>query len=199
MNTERARRPYRMTARADAAEGTATRILDAAEELFWSRPVQKISLDAVGARAGVTTQTVIRRFGSKEALVAAAANRAVERVVRQRDEAPVGDVAGAVANLLDHYEEMGDRALRLLAEEDTSPTMAEIAEIGRTMHRRWVARTFAPQLARCAPAARRRRLAQLVAVTDVYVWKLLRRDAGLSRPQLARAIEELVLGLEEHP
>ena len=42
-----------------------------------------------------------------------------------------------------------------------------------------------------------RRLAQLVAVCDVYTWKLLRRDAGLSRDQTELAIVELLNPLLE--
>lgn len=198
MNSGTAKRPYRMTARAEAARATGERILDATEELLWSGPVDRMSLDVVAGRAGVTVQTVLRRYGTKDGLVAAAAARAVDRVRRQRDEAPIGDVAGAVANLLDHYEEMGERALRLLAEEAGSPLIAEIAETGRDLHRRWVERTFAPQLAGLRGAAHTRRRAQLVAVTDVYVWKLLRRDAGLSRRQVEQAVRELIDGLEGH-
>jgi AcrR family transcriptional regulator len=198
MNSGVAKRSYRMTARAEEVRATGERILDATEELFWSVPVARMSLDDVASRAGVTVQTVLRRYGSKDGLVAATATRAAERVQRQRDAAPVGDVAGAVANLLDHYEEMGERALRLLAEEAGSPLMAEIAESGRELHRRWVERTFAPQLAGLRGAARVRRRAQLVAVTDVYVWKLLRRDAGLSRRQVEQEMRELIDGLEEN-
>jgi hypothetical protein len=46
------------------------------------------------------------------------------------------------------------------------------------MHAAWCERTFRPPNAR--------RLAQLIAVTDVYTWKLLRRDRGLSRKQTDR-------------
>lgn len=196
MNSGTARRPYRMTARAEGVAATGERILDATEELFWSGPVDQMSLDAVATRAGVTVQTVLRRYGSKDGLVAAAAARAAERVRRQRDTAPVGDVAGAVANLLDHYEDMGERVLRLLAEEAGNPLLAEIAQSGRELHLRWVERTFAPQLAGLRGAERARRRAQLVAVTDVYVWKLLRRDAGLSRTQVEQAVRELIDGLD---
>lgn len=199
MKVETARRPYRMTARAEAAAATGERILDATEALFWAGPVEHIALDGIAAGAGVSVQTVIRRYGSKEGVIAATAQRAAGRVRRQRDEAPVGDVPGAVANLLDHYEEMGERALRLLAEEDTGPTMRKITADGRLLHREWVQRTFAPQLAHLRGATRDRRVAQLVAVTDVYMWKLLRRDAGLSRPQVERALRELIDGLEENP
>jgi hypothetical protein len=44
---------------------------------------------------------------------------------------------------------------------------------------------------------RRRRLAQLVAICDVYVWKLLRRDARLSRKQTELALIEMLTPLIE--
>ena len=44
---------------------------------------------------------------------------------------------------------------------------------------------------------RRRRLAQLVSICDVYTWKLLRKDAGLSRRQTELALIELLQPLME--
>lgn len=186
------RRPYRMVARAESAAATGERILDAAVEVFWELPGEQISLDEVARRAGVSVQTVIRRFGGRDALMASAAEREAERVGRQRDEAPVGDPARAVRVLVDHYEAMGDRVLRLLAEEERVPRLREIADRGRLVHREWCARVFAPALAGRAGVERRRRLAQLVAICDVYTWKLLRRDAGLSRRQTELALVELL-------
>jgi AcrR family transcriptional regulator len=186
------RRPYRMVARAEAVAATGERILDAAVEVFWELPSDQISLDEVARRAGVTVQTVIRRFGGRDALLAAAAEREAERVRRQRQEAPVGDAAGAVRVLVDHYESMGDRVLRLLAEEERVPGLGEIADRGRALHREWCARVFAAALEGRAGVERRRRLAQLVAICDVYTWKLLRRDAGLSRRQTELALVELL-------
>jgi AcrR family transcriptional regulator len=62
-----------MVARAKAAEATRGKILESARELFAELPYDRVSLDAVAARAGVTVQTVLRRFGSKEDLLAAVA------------------------------------------------------------------------------------------------------------------------------
>jgi len=184
-----------MGARADAAEATGERILDSAVELFWERPTDQIPLDEVASRAGVSVQTVIRRFGSKDGLLAAAVEREAARVGAQRDLAPTGDVAAAVNVLVDHYEELGDRVLRLLAEEDRIPGLREIADRGRLYHRQWCARVFAEALVRLDPRNRKRRLSQLVAICDVYVWKLLRRDAGLSRDQTQLALVELLTPL----
>jgi AcrR family transcriptional regulator len=181
-----------MVARAEAAAATAERILDAALELFWERPRDQISFDEVARRAGVSVQTVIRRFESKDGLFAAAAERETERIRRQRDEAPVGDVGAAVSVLVEHYETLGDRVLRLLAEEERVPGIRELTNKGRELHREWCARVFAPALAGRTGAERRRRLAELVALCDVYTWKLLRRDAGLSRKQTELALVELL-------
>jgi AcrR family transcriptional regulator len=186
-----ARRRYTMGARAAAAAVTHERILESATLEFLTRPYEQVSLEDVATRAGVTVQTVLRRFGSKEALVAAAAAAGLERVQAERDLAPIGNLVGAVHNLMDHYEEWGERVLRMLAQEEQVPPLRNVVDAGRTLHRRWVERTFAPWL-RGARASRGRRLAQLVAVTDVYVWKLLRRDQGLSRSATEQAVFEIV-------
>ena len=186
-----------MVARAEAAEATRDRILDAAVAAFWELDGDGVSLDAVAQRAGVTVQTVIRRFGGRDGLFAAAARREVDRVRSQRDEAPVDDVAGAVRILTDHYERLGDRVLRLLAEEHRVPGLDVVVDTGRAYHRGWCERVFGAALAGRAGVNRDRRLAQLVAVCDVYTWKLLRRDAGLSRRQTERALVELLEPLTE--
>ena len=181
-----------MVARAEAAAATGERILDAAADLFWESPGEQMSLDEVARRADVSVQTVIRRFGGREGLFVALAEREQARVREERDRAPTGDVAAAVSVLLDHYERLGDRVMRLLAEEERVPALKEIVDHGRASHRDWCARVFAPALESRAGAERRRTLAQVVAVCDVYTWKLLRRDAGLSRAQTELALLELL-------
>lgn len=188
-------RPYRMVARAESAAATADRIMDAAVTLFWQQPAAQIRLDQVAGQAGVTVQTVIRRFGTKEDLFAATVRREQARVRQQRDDITPGDVPGAVANLVAHYEELGDRVLRLLAEEQAVPAIKAITDDGRRLHQDWCARAFAPFLASLDDATRKRRFAQFVAICDVYTWKLLRRDLGLSPAQTRLALEEMLTPL----
>ena len=195
---EASQRPYRMAARAEAAAATAERILDAAVEMFTERPYEDVSLDLIAAEAGVTKRTLLRRFESKEALFGVAMQRAVGEMVAHRDAAPVGDVHGAVANVVGQYERWGTNRLRLLAQEDRIPVVAEWVQGGRAYHWDWVARVFAPQLAGLRGAARKRRVAALVALTDVYTWKLLRRDLGLSRADTERTLIDLIDKLEGH-
>jgi AcrR family transcriptional regulator len=188
-----------MKERADAARATATRVLDVAVELFTEQPYEDVSLDDVASRANVTKRTVLRRFGSKDGLFVAAMERAAREMVRQRDAAAVGDVTRAIRNLLEHYERWGANRLRLLAQEDRIATVAEHVDAGRRYHRAWVERTFAPLIERFPQSARKRRVAGLVALTDVYTWKLLRRDLGLSPAETERTLVELISKREGEP
>src|SRR6478609_4282613 len=99
------RRPYRMTSRAEAANATAERIIDAVTELFWERPTDQVVLRDVAERAGVTVQTVLRKYGGKESLLAAAADRAMSRTEAERAVTP-GDLDTAIEVLLEHYEQV---------------------------------------------------------------------------------------------
>jgi len=54
---------------------TEAKLLDAAEELFFSHGIATTPIDAVLARAGVSAATLYRGYASKEELVAAALQR----------------------------------------------------------------------------------------------------------------------------
>ncbi|WFR67043.1 helix-turn-helix domain containing protein [Curtobacterium flaccumfaciens] len=55
--------------------GTEQKLLDAAEELFFTRGIAATPIDAVLERAGISSATLYRGYASKEALVAAALGR----------------------------------------------------------------------------------------------------------------------------
>ena len=192
-------RSYDMSKRASSAAETGRRILQATLDLFMEGPLAGVTLAAVAERAGVTVQTVIRRFGDRTALINATAEYSAANVASQRDAAPAGDVRAAVGNLLEHYETTAALALKLLAEEDASPVLARITEGGRQYHRQWCARVFAPFLEELHGTDRDRRLAQFVAICDVYTWKLLRLDAGLSRDQVCVSLLEMLEPFTRRP
>jgi AcrR family transcriptional regulator len=179
-------RPYQQRRRADAAADTAARILAAATALFLEGGAEP-TLEAVAARAEVSVQTVLRRFGSKDGLFQAAVEDGTRRVSAARGEAPVGDVPGAIANLVAHYVEWGDASLRLLALEATGSPIAAVTRDGRALHHAWVATVFAPQL-----ADRPGRLSVLIALTDVYVWKILHHDLAHPPDEVERILVDLV-------
>jgi AcrR family transcriptional regulator len=185
-----------MSARAEAAEATVTRILEGALRLFTDNPYDEVSLERVAAEAGVTKRTVLRRFGSKEALFGEAMTVARDEMIAHRQAAPIGDVAGAVTNVVGQYEDWGTNRLRLLEQEDRIPLIAEWVQGGREWHWDWVARVFAPQLKGLRGAGRKRRHAALVVLTDVYTWRLLRLDLELSRADTERTLVDLIHRLE---
>lgn len=177
--------------RAAATEATAVRIVETASRLFGEQLFDQVTLTAVAEGAGVTVQTVIRRFGSKDELFSEVARRRSIALRSARDEAPVGDPAGAIALLVAGYERWGPEILHLLAQERRSPVIAELLDEARRFHRDWVARVFAPQLARTDVERRQHELAKLVAATDLYTWKVLRHDVGLGAEDTRAAIKEI--------
>lgn len=191
------KRGYVMTARAEAAQATADRIVAATLERIVSTTYDEMRLEDIAADAGVTVQTVIRRFGSKEDL-ARAAHEAYARKVAATDArggSRPGDVAAAVESVVAQYESSGDLLLHVLRQESSVPLYAEFMGSGRRAHVQWCREMFAPCLNQRSGVERERLLAQVVAICDVYTWSLLRRQQGLSRRQTTLAITELLEGL----
>jgi AcrR family transcriptional regulator len=188
-----------MGARAKATEATREKILEATEKVFGERPLNEVTLDAVAKRSGLAVQTVLRHFGSRDGLLMASLVHTGLKMGRHRDAASADDVPGAVDLLVDHYDRFGDGILRLLGAEERHPALVTFTDSGRDYHREWCEEVFAASLKGMRGTERQRRIAQLVAVTDVYTWKLLRRDRGLSLPQTKLAIHELLERLMEPP
>jgi AcrR family transcriptional regulator len=184
------RRPYRQSARAEAAEATGQRIVAAFRQALSADWLEDITLEQVAREAGVSVQTVIRRYGGKTGLLDAVTNE-IEAEVRTVRGAPVGDLKAAVASLCADYESTGDMVLRLLAQEPRYPALKARLDYGREGHRGWVAEIAEPWLARLSGPGRHAALDALTAAMDVYVWGLARRDWGRS----AEETRELILRL----
>jgi AcrR family transcriptional regulator len=71
----RTRRAYEQRVRAESAEETRTRILDALHDLLRERPDGSISVDQVAKRARVARSTVYLAFGSRRGLFDALTER----------------------------------------------------------------------------------------------------------------------------
>jgi AcrR family transcriptional regulator len=180
-------RTYSMELRAANAEATRERILAAASEAFLEGWYDEVTIASVAERAGVSGQTVINHLGGKEQLATAAYERLGERIVSLRYTPEPGDVVGAVEAVVDDYETTGDAVVRLLALEERVPSLRPLLARGRAGHREWVETMFrAPEL-----------VPELVVATDVYTWKLLRRDQGLTRDETFASILKIVEALLE--
>jgi AcrR family transcriptional regulator len=184
MKTQRA---YSMELRSAAAEATRERIHDAAADAFLEHWYDDVTIAAVAKRAGVSGQTVLNHFGGKEQLAAAAFERMSEQIVAKRYAPDAGDMPALVNALADDYETTGDAIVRLLALEEKVTSLQPLLARGRASHREWVQTMFqAPELT-----------PELVVATDVYTWKLLRRDQGLSRDDTVASILKIVEALAE--
>jgi AcrR family transcriptional regulator len=195
MNSLQRRRRYRQVARAEGQDQTRSALLDAARREFLAGRFERVSLEQLAGAAGVTKQTLLRHFGSKDGLLEASAQRERERIAAHRFQAPAGDVPGSVENLLAHYEQEGELALTIGALADRGGVLGQIAADAKRLHYEWVEHAFAQQLACVRGAARKRRRAALIAVCDVTTWRVLSHDLGLSEAEVRRTLIEVIDGL----
>ncbi|NUW38799.1 TetR/AcrR family transcriptional regulator [Nonomuraea rhodomycinica] len=189
-----ARRPYRLGARAAAMEATRTRVVQAAATLWMREWYDDVTLQHVADEAGVSVQTIVNHFGGKDGLADAVADRLAADAALTR-QAPTGDVAAIVAALFADYERHGDANVLWTAQMDRVPAIARAAAHARGLHRAWLEQVFADRLPAAGPA-REHALNLHHAATDVYLWKLWRRDLGLSREDAERAMRDLLTSID---
>ena len=181
-----------MTTRATATAQTAEKILDATKHLFAETVIAEITLADIAEHSGVTVQTILRRFGDKDAVFAEAISRLGTEILSQRGQAISNDLDDLLATLVEHYERHGRLVLKMLAEELMTPAIQPALIFGRRYHRRWCETVFAATLEPLTGADKERRCAQLIAICDVRTWEVLRIRAGLSRQQSQAALREML-------
>ncbi|MDT5097783.1 MAG: hypothetical protein QOC76_1520 [Mycobacterium sp.] len=188
-------RKYDMGTRQGAKNATRDAIIKAAIDTFMAERSFALTLPTVAERADVTVKTVLRHFGSRDGLIEAAWSQAYDEVMAERIPPP-GDLEGAMKVLIAHYEARGEVVLAMLTEEN-DPRAARMNSAGRLGHRHWVEEVFADRLP-AGTGERTRLIDVLVVATDVYTWKLLRLDRGLSvddvRDRMLLMTEALLAG-----
>lgn len=185
------KRRYTMTARAAKARETRDRIRESTLQLYLERSFEELRLEDVARRAQTTVQTILRVYGSKENLVLAALDALAASGTPARPTEP-GDVAAAVHAIFDIYESIGDDIIARLADERRLPRLKPSLDRGRANHLTWVRTVFAPQL-----RERQERLEMLSVLTDVYVWKILRRDRRIGRTKAESIVAAMVSSVTE--
>lgn len=178
-----------MRIRGEAVSSTRARILQATLGLAMERLTVEITLDDVAARAGVSVRTVLRHFGDRDGLLDATTELAITEFEAERETTPA-DVDSAVHVIVDHYEARGDFVIRLLAQEDDARIGPMVAS-GKLSHRTWVAEAFG-QLLPTNGSDTEATIDLLVVATDVYAWKLLRRDRELDRESVESRMRRMV-------
>ncbi len=177
-------REYKQIERAKAQERTREALIEAATDEFFEGNWLKTSLDSLSRRAGVTRQTLLRHFGSKDGLLMQSLMRGASQVRDQRWSTPTIDIPGAVDNVIDHYEEWGERSVRIGAWQRGPTVLALFANAARQIHYDWVEHAFAQWLELLDEETRARRQAILIVLCDVQTWWILSNDLGLPRREV---------------
>jgi AcrR family transcriptional regulator len=192
----KAARPYRQDLRARQTLANTETIVDATVALIKQAPrLGEITLEDIARESGLTARSVLRRFGSRECVFEAAFVRLKEEFGSLRVATPPGDIDAAIHSLVGQYERMGMLNIRGLGEEEDMPLLHRVLDEARGFHRDWLRHVFEPHLARLSSAERERCLTALYAATDVYLWKLLRRDLKCNRRSTVETITRLVRGV----
>jgi AcrR family transcriptional regulator len=173
---------------------TRERIVEATLKLALEQAYEDITLVSIAEAAGVSHQTVLNHFESKENVAAAAGEMLSRQTLSAREKAEPGDHTGAVAILVGEYERFGDAAARWAIAPNRLGSLEAMLDQARAGHQNWLERIFADQLPK-ASMARRRAIHALHAATDVYTWKLLRRDLKLPRAETERIMLDLINGI----
>jgi AcrR family transcriptional regulator len=185
-----------MGSRAETTAATRDGIVRVACDLFLERTYEDITLAEIAAAAGVSHQTVLNHFESKQGVMLAVAEVMRLRTAEIRGKAKPGDVKNAVTVLVRHYELIGDANARWAMSAERLASLATLLDEARAGHQEWLRRIFGDRLPADA-VANNRTVNALHAATDVYTWKLLRRDLGLSRAETEKIMVVLVTGILE--
>lgn len=173
--SSRPKRQYKLGVRAASAERTRESILDAAVEAFRDRWYDEVTLADVAREAGVSQQTVVNHFGSKEDLyLVGVRERWAPAVNEVRSRVAPGDIASIVDTVCDDYAATGAETLRTLALAERSPVLAEIVRQGRLSHVAWVTTALGTLLDPLDDAARARAINLCATVLDVRTWTQVR-------------------------
>ena len=179
-------RPYRSDLRAEQAEETRERILDAAVRVMARGPAS-VSIPAVAREAGVSIPTIYRHFGTKPELLAAVYPHLARRAGFNEVVAPtsVDEFREMVRTIFGGLDSLGDVARAAMA----SPTAEEARRT--TMPGRFgMSRRFAQTVAPTASKADQDRIARLLLVlTTSAAMRMWRDHLGSSVDEAADDVD----------
>jgi AcrR family transcriptional regulator len=182
----------------------ATRVLDAASQLFYERGIHAVGVDTIAEAAGVTKKTLYDRFGSKEALVVAYLQHRDAKwrahLDRHLARVPAGGpervlaVFDAAITWSDEYSPKGCSAINARAEigdgHDGHPVFPEVAR-----QKAWLLDVFA-ELCREAGASDANSLAQAMMLLYEGAIVTVGMETFAEPFDVARRLAERMLELE---
>jgi AcrR family transcriptional regulator len=179
-------RPYRSELRAEQAEETRRRILDAALRVA-ATGLASLSVPAVAREAGVSVPTVYRHFGTKSELLAEMYPHAARRAGLDRvpDPSTVSDVRSVVRAVVERLDAMDDMSRAALA----SPIADEVRHAtmpSRYMRVRRLCESIEPPLSSANLDRITRLLVVLISSSALRMW---RDHLGVSADQAAEDVD----------
>ena len=195
-----AKRPYEQRLRAESAEATRSRVLDALYDRLGEAPARPITVDEIAVRAGVARSTIYLVFGSRRGLFDALLERVLQgagydqilQAVRNPDarETLEGGLDGGVRMYAAHHDVF--RVLFSMAKLDPDGVGRTIAmtEQRRTAGMATLARRLGDQklLRRGLTPERAAHVLWVLASFDAY--DLLVTGRGLSTDEAAAILVE---------
>jgi AcrR family transcriptional regulator len=181
-----AARTYQSELRAEQAEETRRRILDAALRVM-STGLARLSVPAVAREAGVSVPTVYRHFGTKSNLLAGMYPHAARRAGLDRvpDPSTVGDVKSAVRALIGRLDALDDVSRAAFA----SPIADEVRHAtmpSRFARTRRLVESIEPPLSSADLDRITRLLVVLISQSSLRTW---RDHLGVSADQAADDVD----------
>lgn len=177
-----ATRTYDSSNRKVQAEARRVRILKCAADLLASSSDDEFRLEDVAQAADVSVQTILRAFGSKDGLMVATLESVAPDALDLSvfNNIQVKDLDQLIITMFKVYEKIGDLVIHALAHEHRSPEFQKSLDVGREFHKGWVSDAFDVHIKRRPPNERAALFHALLTATDIYIWKVLRRDEVLS-------------------
>jgi AcrR family transcriptional regulator len=193
-------RPYRQVARAEATYDLSQRIVASFLSALKTQWLDDITLNAIAAEARTTRQTVLRLFGSKDGLLAAAIDIWPDEVAKTYSRPQCKTPEELASAMVDMLEDLGPMFLRLLALAPRHSELKRFVALGRERHRQWFIESLSGFLNDLPPEAVEQAIAECLIATDTYTWSLLRHEFGRSRAQTQATMATMMRrALDAHP
>ena len=186
---------YNNTNRQLKAEATKRSIIKALGKLWTQYSINDITLDMIAREANVTKRTILRKFGSKEGLLTESLSYDPADISAKRNHAKPGDIDDILNTLLSNYENIGEAAIRTINLESELEVARQIGVKGRKLHRNWCKKVFAPFLPNSKSPNFEIQLTSFISVTEIYLWKLMRKDLKLSKKKTFAIFKNMLEGV----
>jgi len=184
-------RRYRSRKRAEQAQETRRRIIDATLALHAERGIQGTKPQEIAARADVALTTYYKHFPTVGELVRACGARGMEltpppdpAILAGLPQDPAARIEAAVRALFAFYEAREEWLYTGFTEERFFPEI----QLGMAHLREMRAALVRGALVGAGPGA----VGVAAALVDFWAWRTLRREVGLSQEQAIDAVVETV-------